>query len=272
MSRPLWLVELIKKSFPRRFAVAGLTKAPVLGSWIEEWLFGGDDILYLPRDRVIAVQESVGPTDQTVLPSQVLTHFIDKATDHWIMDFCLCRDSEHCKEYPRNLGCLFLGNAISGINPQLGRRVSRGEAHAHVKRCREAGLVHLIGRNKLDTVWLGTGQPKERLLTICNCCPCCCLWRVLPHISDSIANRVTRMPGVTVAVGDSCQGCGTCTQGACFVDAIELDGGRAVISEACRGCGACITLCPNEAIELTIDMERAIESSIQRIAPLVDLS
>jgi len=271
MARPLWLVELIKKSFPRRFAVAQLTKAPVLGPWIEEWLFGGDDIIYLPRDRVIAIDEPLEPSAQTVLPSQVLAHFIDKATHHWIMDFCLCRESEHCTDYPRTLGCLFLGEAVSGINPALGRRVSKAEAHAHVQRCRDAGLVHLIGRNKLDSVWLGTG-PKERLLTICNCCPCCCLWRVLPHVSTSISNRVTRMPGVTVSVSDRCLACGTCTQGACFVEAIQLDGPQAVIGGACRGCGQCVTVCPNDAIDLAIDMDRAIGSSIERLSPLVDLS
>lgn len=271
MSRPLWLVELIKKSFPRRFAVARLTNAPILGPWIEQWLFGGDDIIYLPRDRVIAVEESVEPSQQTVLPSQVLAHFIDKATHHWIMNFCLCREGEHCKDYPRNLGCLFLGDAIAGINPKLGRRVSKEEAHAHVKRCRDAGLVHLIGRNKLDSVWLGTG-PKERLLTICNWCPCCCLWRVLPHVSASISSRVTRMPGVAVSVSDRCQACGTCTQGVCFVDAINLDGQQAVVSEACRGCGNCVTVCPNEAIDISIEMDRAVASSIERISPLVDLS
>ncbi len=39
---------------------------------------------------------------------------------------------------------------------------------------REAGLVHLIGRNRLDTVWLGLGPSKavaetnfDYLLTVC---------------------------------------------------------------------------------------------------------
>jgi ferredoxin len=271
MARPLWLVELIKKSFPQRFAMARLTKAPLVGPMLERWLFEGDDIIYLPRDRVIPVNQSIESPQGAVLPSEVVEHFIDKATHHWIMDFCICREGEHCKAYPRNLGCLFLGEAVAGINPGLGHRASKAEARAHVRRCREAGLVHLIGRNKLDAVWLGTG-PKEKLLTICNCCPCCCLWRVLPHIAPTISNRVTRMPGVTVSVSDRCRACGTCTQGACFVDAIRVDGERAVISDACRGCGHCVTVCPNEAIDISIDLDRAITSSIERLSPLVDLS
>ncbi|MDY6794139.1 MAG: hypothetical protein SWK76_02475 [Actinomycetota bacterium] len=59
-----------------------------------------------------------------------------------------------------------------GINPKLGRRVTREEAREHVRRCREAGLFHIIGRNKIDMVWLNI-RLGQRLLTICNCCPCC---------------------------------------------------------------------------------------------------
>jgi ferredoxin len=47
-------------------------------------------------------------------------------------------------------------------------------------------LVHMVGRNKLDSVWLGA--------------------------------KVTRMPGVIVAASDRCVDCGTCTEDVCFVD------------------------------------------------------
>jgi ferredoxin len=251
--------------------VARLTRVPLVGRVLERWLFDGDDILYLPDDRVIPIHQSVELPTQTVLPSHVVEHFIDQATHHWVMNFCICREGEHCREYPRNLGCLFLGEAVEGINPALGRRVSKAEAHAHVRQCREAGLVHLIGRNKLDSVWLGVG-PKEKLLTICNCCPCCCLWRMLPDVATAIGERVTRMPGVSVSVSERCEGCGTCTQGTCFVDAISLGGDRAEISDACRGCGRCVKACPNGAIDISVDFERWIGLSIDRIARLVDLS
>jgi hypothetical protein len=163
-----------------------------------------------------------------VLPSQVVEHFIQEASTHWIMDACLCRDASKCEDYPVDLGCLFLGQAAAGINPKLGRRVTAEEALAHVQRCREAGLIHLVGRNRLDQIWLGVG-PGEKLLTICNCCPCCCLWRVL--------------------LGD-----------------------RAVIGDACRGCGRCVDICPQGAIELSIETGPSVEGAIARISSLVDVS
>jgi ferredoxin len=271
MSRPLWFVQLVKKSFPGRFLAARATRVPVLGSVLDQWLFGGDDLIYLPVDRVIEISQPLDLPGEMVLPSQVVEHFIEQADTHWIMNACICRDANGCEDYPSELGCLFLGEAAAGINPQLGRRVTKEEALAHVRRCREAGLVHLIGRNKLDTIWLGVG-PGDRLLTVCNCCPCCCLWRVLPHVAPHIGAKITRMPGVTVQVTDRCIGCGTCAQDVCFVNAIRVVDGRATISGACRGCSRCITVCPQGAIEISVENERFVAESVARIAPLVDVT
>ena len=271
MSRPLWFVQLIKKMYPSRFFLAWATNVPVVGKLIDRCLFEGDDLLYLPQDRVIQVNQPLETPQDVVLPSQMVEHFIEKASVHWVMNACICRDSEQCADYPIDMGCLFLGEAALGINPKLGRRVTKEEALEHVRRCREAGLVHLVGRNKLDTVWLGVG-PGDKLLTICNCCPCCCLWRILPHVAPGIGTKVSRMEGVTVTVSDRCVGCGTCTQDVCFVDAIHLVGDRAVINDACRGCGRCVGVCPQGAIELSIEHGQFVERSIARISPLVDVA
>jgi Fe-S-cluster-containing hydrogenase component 2 len=271
MSRPLWFVQLIKKTFPNRFLVARATKVPIIGGILDRWLFEGDDLFYLPKDQVIRVDQSLDIPGEMVLPSQVVKHFIEKANTHWIMKSCICRDAEKCEDYPIDLGCLFLGEAALGINPQLGRRVTKAEALEHARRCREAGLVHLIGRNKLDTVWLGVG-PGDKLLTVCNCCPCCCLWRVLPYVAPQIGAKITRMPGVTVAVSERCVGCGTCTRDTCFADAIQIVDNRAVIGSACRGCGRCVDVCPQEAIEISIEYAQFVERAIAKLSPLVDVS
>jgi NAD-dependent dihydropyrimidine dehydrogenase PreA subunit len=271
MARPLWFVKLIEKTFPSRFVLARLTNWPVIGRLVDHWLFEDDDLVYLPQHQVIAVNESVAAPQSTVLPSQVVDYFVEEANYHWIMNRCICRQAEQCQDYPIELGCLFLGEAVLKINPKLGRLVSKEEAREHVRRCREAGLVHLIGRNKLDTVWLGVG-PGDKLLTICNCCPCCCLWRMLPDIAPDIGAKVHAMPGVKVTVTDRCVGCGVCTEGICFVDAIHLEDGRAVHSDACRGCGRCVSVCPEGAIELSIEDDHFAQQMIERLSAQVDVS
>ncbi|GAF91498.1 unnamed protein product, partial [marine sediment metagenome] len=143
-------------------------------------------------------------------------------------------------------------------------------AHRHVRRAGEAGLVHLIGRNKLDAVWLDVG-PGERLLTVCNCCPCCCLWKMLPDLDPLFGGKVTKMEGVEVQVTQGCVGCGRC-QEVCFVNAIQIEDGSAEIGDECRGCGRCVEVCPEGAITITVPDLADIESTIRRIEDAVDVT
>ncbi|MBN1996301.1 4Fe-4S binding protein [candidate division KSB1 bacterium] len=271
MSYSSLMIRLLKFGFPFRFTLAKLTKFPFLGFLIRRYLFHRDDILYLPGNTVVEVNHRIRKPPSMVCPNTVVDTFILRANYLWIMDRCICRLASNCRDYPQDLGCLFLGDAVLGINPKLGKLVSKQEALQHVGKCREAGLVHLIGRNKLDTVWLNIG-PGTRLLTICHCCPCCCLWKMLPNLSSRISGSVTRMPGVHVKVTEKCTGCGTCTNGICFVNAIRLENGKAVIKNGCRGCGRCVAVCPQDAIKITIDDFTDIDATVNRIHHLVDVT
>ncbi len=271
MASPYWIKTLINRTFSQRFFWSKVSNLPVIGRMIEYALFEDDEIIYLPQKKTIPVNQSIAHEGNLVVPRDVLDHFIEKASFHFVMNFCICRDSTKCQDYPIELGCLFLGEAAKGINPKFGKAVSKEEAADHITRCRDAGLVHLIGRNKLDKVWLNVG-PGEKLLTICNCCPCCCLWKVLPTISPSIQSKVHRMPGITVKVTDNCVGCGTCSKDICFVNAITIENNRAIISDRCRGCGRCVDVCPQNAIEITVDSPDKIENAIRGISELVDVT
>lgn len=273
MARPAWFIWMLKKGFPLRSMWAALTRVPVLGAGIEKMLFEGDDLIVFPRESVLRVgRDLTGEGEEVFLPSVVVDGLVEKASFHWLMNNCICREATGCEKHPVDLGCLFLGEAARGIDPRLGRPVTGQEAREHLRRCREAGLFHLVGRNKLDTFWLDVG-PGNRLLTICNCCTCCCLWRMLPHLSDRINSSFNRMPGLRVEVTDRCTGCGTCVQRVdCIARALSVSGGRAVIGEACRGCGRCAEACPNGAIELTIEDSGFLRAAMERIETSVDVT
>jgi ferredoxin len=271
MARPLWFVKILEKTFPQIKFLAKLTRMPLLTKVFENLLFKGDQIYYLPKDKVISLNLGLNEMTSIVLPSQILEHFINKSKYHWIMNFCICRDSMHCKDYPIDLGCLFLGAGVLDINPQLGRRVSKEEAIEHLKKCDDAGLVHMIGRNLLDKQWLGV-KDGERLLSICNCDPCCCLWRISPILEPKIGSKVMRLQGIKVKVNEfKCSGCQTCQEGICFVHAISMKNDKAFISEECRGCGRCIEICPQKAIEIEIKDAEYINETIMRIESIINV-
>jgi ferredoxin len=272
-------VNFIKLTFNTRYFLAKTCrKLPPVAKIVDKMLFDGDDIQVLPRDGTVKqryqeeidINKEIPLSQDTLLPSDVLKEMIKKSSHHFIMDFCICRVSNNCKEYTHELGCLFLGKGTKKISSKLGRIVSKGEAIEHVDKCQEAGLVHIIGRNKVDSVWLNTG-PKEELLTICHCCPCCCLWKMVTELPEDIGNSLTPMIGVEMEYNhESCTGCGKCLN-SCFVNAISMDDGRIEIDlKKCRSCGRCAEICKSKAIRILISPE-AVNRAIERVEKLVDV-
>lgn len=266
MAANKWLIRLLFSGFPNRFLFARLSRLPVLGAVVDNSLFRGDDIVYLPHDRVIEVNRVIGEGDQMFLPSAVIDRFIEESGYRVIMNWCFCRKANDCRDYPVDMGCLFLGESAKKIDPWLGRSVTKEEAREHMKKCREAGLVQLVGHNRLDAVWMNA-FPDTKLMTICNCCTCCCLWKMLPDLPDRISSKVTGVPGLEVVVNDRCAGCGTCTK-ACFLDAISIVDGKAVISDQCRGCGRCSIQCKKGAIEIKMG---DLDEAYRRVSASVDV-
>ena len=107
MPRPLWFVNLIKKLFPGRNTLAKLTHLPVVREVVDYGLFEGDEVIYLPINNSIRINEAIAEAADMVLPSQVLEYFIERSNYRWVMNFCICRDSSRCQDYPTEFGCLF---------------------------------------------------------------------------------------------------------------------------------------------------------------------
>ncbi|MBE6493498.1 MAG: 4Fe-4S dicluster domain-containing protein [Methanosphaera stadtmanae] len=127
-----------------------------------------------------------------------------------------------------------------------------------------------MGRNKIDELWMHV-SPGEELLTVCNCCPCCCLWRVMPNLSDTIQNKFYKLPGVSVSIeNDDCVLCQKCLS-VCYAKAISLTDNKIVIDEdICLGCGQCSNSCPVNAIQLNYNKDN-VQSVFDKIDSLVNI-
>ena len=256
---PRMNVRVVNRTFNARYRLARLTrKSKTFNRIVVKAAFEDDEMIVLPKDgtarRRIETDIGIeGADESTILPSAVVKDVLSKTDDIFIMDFCLCRKSSKCKDYPVDMGCVFLGNGIHRIPREYGHVATYEEASEYIDRCGDLGLVHIIGRNKLDSIWLNTGKGND-LITICNCCPCCCLWNMVRDISDEISSAFRRMESVEVAVdGSRCVGCGICTE-TCFTRALSVAEGKCRIDQAkCRGCGRCADICPKDAITLGFD-------------------
>ena len=102
MANPYWIKYLINKTFSQRFFWAKLINYPIIGKMIDYALFNNDDVFYLPKDKTIPINEAVDQPEGMMAPSQIVEHFIKQANYHWIMDFCICRDSAHARTIPLN--------------------------------------------------------------------------------------------------------------------------------------------------------------------------
>ncbi len=264
-------VKVANRMFKTRYRLARFTRrSKMFNRIVVKAAFEGDDMVVLPRDGTVrrTIQTDIGiegADEATVLPSDVVKGVMSKTDDIFIMDFCLCRQSNECHDYPIDMGCVFLGSGIHKIPEKYGHVATYEEASAYIDRCGDLGLVHIIGRNKLDALWLNVGKESE-LLTICNCCPCCCLWNMVREISDEIGSVFKRMDSVEVSVDpEKCTGCGICTE-SCFTKALSVKDGRCEINQSsCRGCGRCVDICPSDALSITFDPS-VTEAEIKRIS------
>jgi len=287
IKRPLWLITIIKgfwpltkfakkSSFAYRIAYK-IRKMPFLEQFVNLSPAKDDLVFFLPNDNIIPktksiqINESIKP-ENMVLPSQIVDYLIDKSKYRFIMGFCLCRYSSDCQNYPNWMGCIFIGESASKIDPKFGKLVSKKTAKEYAKKCREKGLIHMIGRAFPDVFALGV-NPANKLLTICNCCQCCCGLGMFKFMPDGLRKTVGRIPGVQVKVNqEKCVGCGTCSNGICFINAIQVIDNKAVIDQLhCKACGRCVLACPQNAIETTITDKNYIKKAFKEIITRVDV-
>jgi len=257
-------VFVVKYIFHLRFKVASLTrKSKIMNKIISKIVFDGDRTFFIPSNKsmkhveTIEVNQKIDTCEMIVMPSDLIKEMIKKADDIVIMDKCLCRSSTDCKDYPQDLGCIFLGKTTHKISRNFCRDATQEEAIEHIDKCNQAGLMHIIGKNKMDTLWMNV-RPGDELLTICNCCPCCCLWKVYPCLSDQIQADFFKLDTLSVECDNNkCIKCLQCID-VCFGKAISLVDDKIVIDDNCIGCGQCSGRCPVNAINISYEHDDII--------------
>ncbi len=260
----------LKYIFNWRFWIAEITKkSKIYKKFIDKMLFEEDEIIVVPN--TININKKIESEGSEFLPTEIIKEVVKRSNDIVIMNTCLCRESNNCEDYPHDIGCIFLGPTTRKIPEHIGRKATVEEALAQIDLADEAGLTHIIGRNKIDTIWMNI-RPGKGLLTICHCCPCCCLWKVYPNLDDDISDKIKKLDGVEVKLHeDNCKLCGKCLNDICMYDSISLEDNKITIDyDNCKGCGLCVNACKFNAI--TIDYTaKTIDNIVNRIDDLIEI-
>lgn len=221
----------------------------------------------------IPISETIETPPGVAAPIQLIEEFIEMSTHRVSLKYCPCRTIEGCKDYPKDIGCTFLGASTRDISPEFADHISKEEAIEKLHRAQEAGLLPLVGRALPDALLVAGINNHSHMLTICHCCPCCCpvkYTRDVPKELHGLLNfGLMKLEGVTVEVTDACTGCGKCVD-KCLFGMIEVVDRKAQIGEFCRGCGSCAHNCPESAIKLSIDNSQYYDRAKRRITSLYD--
>lgn len=189
-----------------------------------------------PLMRVVAVEKSLTAQNKAH-PYEEVAHFINGAETIALTE-CACRVSVGKCDKPKDVCLIFDSPAKFLIERGYGREISKEEAMKALDRAEEAGLVHT------------SNNSADRANMICNCCPCCCTvlrGRTQLKLADAFA---TSSFIAKVDTGE-CNGCGTCADERCPMEAIEIREEAAfVIEDRCIGCGLCVSGCPSDAMKL----------------------
>jgi UDP-glucose 4-epimerase len=164
-----------------------------------------------------------------------------------------------------------MGESALDMPAGISRRVTREEAHTHVERAILEGLVPMTGKVRVDND-LFLIPDRNRLLSVCFCCHCCCMMTFFKHApAVQLDHVMTPVEGLVIEVTDDCVGCGTCIQ-TCGFDAITIENGKAVHRDICRKCGRCERTCPNHAVGITLHNPDAVTDITERIRQYVPVS
>jgi Na+-translocating ferredoxin:NAD+ oxidoreductase subunit B len=188
-----------------------------------------------PWNRVIPA-ESALPAEVEILPFEVASRMMAKSDAIAVAD-CPCRVLERKCEKPLDVCLAFDGAARFLSERGMAKPITLAQACDVLKRAEDAALVH-TGSNNAD-----------KLLFLCNCCPCCCHFLGL-ITRQQAATGLAKSSYRAHLSSNACTGCGICTE-RCPVKAFDLQGDVALLdSEKCIGCGLCVSYCAPGALVL----------------------
>jgi Pyruvate/2-oxoacid:ferredoxin oxidoreductase delta subunit len=188
-------------------------------------------------------------SEAAILPFDAVRRLVDSASYIVGLDACMCREIHDCKDYPVDLGCLFLGEGARTLHYKGVRELTKDEALDRLERAKRLGLVNNIIWSSGELKLLGADE--KRTIELCSCCPCCCLMFKTRNASRAFADNFSGFGVSKVVDAGECTHCTNC-ESACPFNAISVDlrNGPMIDESRCKGCGRCEMACKPEVLKV----------------------
>jgi ferredoxin len=240
--------------------------------------FGADFMGHPTRGlRAIPIAQTIADT-RSILPYEDVLDYVEQEEYHSVTA-CACKHRhnldpafEPCKHETEV--CLHFGKlGYYTVQQGMGRKITREETLDILKRSADSGLVH------------GISNTKKGMDTICNCCPCCCLFLEPVKMPTLTPGSHQRSNYRVHYEAETCKACGLCEK-RCPVDAIVLqdkenaptpqegqklkpkDLKEVVYNpDKCIGCGVCAHKCPTQSLSLVkrLDSDEDIPETMSEL-------
>ena len=256
----------ILKVFKAIVAGSKYMEAPIFGPIYKAAMMFTPDEKRYSHGTVLNLNVDISDKGESVvLPMDLVKDLIKKASYIASTNACICRDANNCKDYPKDVCCLFLSNSGRTIvDHKVGYEISLEDALARVDKAAELGLVGQALFVEVEQfIWGFSNATMESFIEMCFCCPCCCVaFNLSRNASRTVKSRFHSSSWTSLVDPETCTGCGECVQ-PCPQAAITLDADtKAVINqEYCVGCGICKMHCEPDAIK--IKQTRPMLGSVQ---------
>lgn len=190
---------------------------------------------------------------QVVMPADLMKKAIRDARYRAIMTSCICREAQDCKNYPKDIGCIFLGEAAEAcVRNGIAKEATAEECYLHLEKAASHGLSGQALWVEVEKyLWGFETKNARKFLEFCFCCPCCCTgFRFAKRTGREARLLFHRTSGWVAEIDtDKCVKCMAC-QAICPRHAVDSVYGLVTVNEDCGGCGLCIPKCSTGAIKL----------------------
>lgn len=209
---------------------------------------------YNTKGVAIPIDVDIPLDDEMVIPPvELVKNAIRNSSYRVIMNECACRKIDNCKDYPHDLGCMFLGRAPEPIvEKKTGHEATVEECLAHVDRAVEEGLM--IGTYWVEIeqyCWGFRDEDMPDFIAFCFCCPCCCHALMFQNMSKGDLKHVVHQSSgwQCECIDHKCIACGNCIKH-CPRGNLKMVKGRIEVHGSCAGCGHCLRYCPQKALHV----------------------